>query len=257
MPCTSNKSKMDVKVVQSKSLKKIIFAESNGDFVDFIFSFLTMPLGSIVKLLGANSFARCVSNLYKSVEYLDPTSVLLNPGIAPQFSCPNQPLSIPHLQPPPTTYYYGAGTPQEGYNCRLNQRVINLIWIEGGVISKTKGSIYEGKLLTALDPTSPNKSKGAAGFVKRAALYGVGDDLKVKPLSANSFFSYFKELSLPLDDIEVKVISIGEAEALSLLGTFLTSKCTLTSGLEDFLEVPKQESTFLKVPKQESTFKGN
>ncbi|XP_057452193.1 uncharacterized protein LOC130744013 [Lotus japonicus] len=45
-------SKMDVKVVRSKSQNKIIFAEANADFVDFIFSLLTIPLGSIVKLLG-------------------------------------------------------------------------------------------------------------------------------------------------------------------------------------------------------------
>ena len=32
------------------------------------------------------------------------------------------------------------------------------------------------------------------------------------------------------------------AQALSLLGASLTSKFTLTSGLEDFLDVPKQES---------------
>ncbi|MCI35575.1 DUF674 family protein, partial [Trifolium medium] len=51
-------------------------------------------------------------------------------------------------------------------------------------------------------------------------------------------------LRLPFDDFEVKVISIGEAEALRLLGAFVTSKFTLTSGLEDFLNVPKQESTF-------------
>ncbi|PNY16825.1 hypothetical protein L195_g013552 [Trifolium pratense] len=207
--------------------------------------------GSIVKLLQPNFFAGCVSNLYKSVENLDPVSVLLNPGIAPQFGCRNQPLNIPHLQPPPTTYYYGAGTPHEEYQYQYK------FYIEGGVISKTKGSIFEGKLLTALDPRFPKNSKGVVGFVKRAALYGVGDDLTVKLLSANSFLSYLKEFSLSLDDIEVKVISIGEAEALSLLGAFLTSKFTLTSGLQDFLDVPKQESTILKVPKQESTFKGN
>jgi hypothetical protein len=147
------------------------------------------------------------------VEYLDPTSVLLNPGIASlQLGCPTQPLNIPYSQQPLRTYYYGVGRPKKEYNYRRECYETNPVWIVGGVISKTKESIYEGKLLTVLDPTSPNKSKGAAGFVKRAALYGVGDDLKVKPLSANSFFSYFKELSLPLDDIELKVISIGEAE---------------------------------------------
>ncbi|MCH96559.1 DUF674 family protein, partial [Trifolium medium] len=60
MPCTSDSNKTDIKVVQSKSQKKIIFTEADGEFVNFIFSFLTMPLGSIVKVLEANSFAGCV-----------------------------------------------------------------------------------------------------------------------------------------------------------------------------------------------------
>jgi len=96
---------MDVKVVRSISQKTIIFVEANGDFVDFIFSFLTMPLGSILKLSDGNSFAGCVGNLYKSVENLDSSlcteacSVLLNPGAAPHFGCPNQPLNIPDLPP--------------------------------------------------------------------------------------------------------------------------------------------------------------
>ncbi|CAJ2655910.1 unnamed protein product [Trifolium pratense] len=253
-PCTSTTSKMDIKVVQSKSKKKIIIAEANGDFVNFIFSFLTMPLGSIVNLFYGNSLTGCVGNLYKSVEKLDSSlctdshSVLLNPGIAPQFGCPNQPLNIPHVEDP--TYYYGTA--------RLSLNVGHYYIIEekigGGVISKTKGSIYDAKLLTALDPKSPNRLKeGVVGFVKRATLFSVGDDLKVKPLSANSCFSYLKELRLSLDDIEVKVISIGEAEALSLLAASLTSKFTLTDGLGDHLNVPNQESTSLKVPKQEPT----
>ncbi|KAK2432748.1 hypothetical protein QL285_018104 [Trifolium repens] len=243
-PCVSDRSRTDIKVVQSKSQKKIIFAEVNGEFVNFIFSFLTMPLGSIVKLLGANSFAGCVSNLYKSVEYLHPISVLLNPGIAQQFGCPNQPINIPHLQPPPSTYYYGAGTPPQEYSYQLGCYVTQPIPIKGGVISKSKGSIYDAKLLTALDPRSPNRSKeGLVGFVKRLAFYGLGDDLTIKPLSANSCLSYFKESSIPLDDLEVNVISIGEFEALSLLRASLTSKFTLTRGLGDFFNAPEQEPT--------------
>jgi hypothetical protein len=61
--------------------------------------------------------------------------------------------------------------------------------------------------VNALDPR-----EGAVGFLKRGKLYGVGDDLKVKPLSGNSLLSYLKEFCLPLHDLEVKVISIGEAE---------------------------------------------
>ncbi|AES86953.1 uncharacterized protein [Medicago truncatula] len=242
-PCASGGTKMDVKVVRSISQKKIIFVEANGDFVGFIFSFLTMPLGSIVKLLDGNSIAGCVGNLYKSVEKMDSSlctnsrTVLLNPGVAPYFGCPNQPLNIPDLQPP-TTYYYGTGTPYETYNYSLKREVK----VEGGVISKTKESIFNARLLTALDPKSPNMSReGVVGFVQRLALYGVGDDLKVKSLSANSFLLYLKELSLPIEDLQVEVISIGEAEALSFLKAFLTAKFTLTSGLGNLLDVPKLE----------------
>jgi hypothetical protein len=217
-PCTSD-AKMDVKLARSKSQKKIIFAEASENFVDFMFSFLTIPLGSIVKLLDGNSFVGCVDNLYKSVETLDSSwctdslSVLLNPGLSPQFGCPNQLLNIPDAQPqPPTTFYYGTGIPKPKYDSYHGHYVAEEK-IEGGVISKTKGSIYNAKLLTALDPKSPTKSKeGVVGFVKRPALYGVSDDLKVKLLSSNSCLSYLKELSLPLDDLEMKVISIGETE---------------------------------------------
>ncbi|KAK2378988.1 hypothetical protein QL285_066834 [Trifolium repens] len=186
LPCTSIGSKMDIKVVQR----------------------------SIAKLFDGNFLKGCVCNLYKSVKNLDSSectdsnSVLLNPGLAPQFGCPNQPLNIPDVKHP--TYYYGTGTPKQVYSYNYGCQTIE-VSIEGGVISKTKGSIYNAKLLTPLDPRSSNRSK------------------------------------------EVKMISIGEAEALSLLAASLTSKFTLTCGLGDLLKVSNDESTFLKVPKQEPT----
>ncbi|KEH28932.1 hypothetical protein MtrunA17_Chr4g0007631 [Medicago truncatula] len=248
-PCTSD-VKMDVKLARSKSQKKIIFAEASENFVDFIFTFLAIPLGSVVKLLDGNSFVGCVDNLYKTVETLDSSlctdsrSVLLNPGLSPQFGCPKQLLNIPDVRPqPPTTRYYGTGKPKLVFSDYNGSHQIVEEKIEGGVISKKKVSIYNRIVLTELDPRSSNKSKeGVMGFVKNATLYAIGDDLTVKPLSGSSCISYLKELSLPLDDLEMKVISIGEAEALSLLAASLTSKFTLTSGLENFFIVPKQES---------------
>ncbi|WJX49043.1 hypothetical protein P8452_35530 [Trifolium repens] len=234
MPCISDKSKIDIKVLQRKSTKKIIVAESNGDFVDFIFSFLTISLGSIVKLLGANSFAGCVGNLYKSVEILDPSSVLLNPGIAPQFGCPNQPLNIPHVLPPPTTYYYGLKRKRGHYDFNKEKRVV----------SKSSASIVNPRVLISLDPRPLNMSReGVVGFVKRAAFYAVYDDLKVNYVLDYFSLSYLKRQKFPLGDLEVKLITIGEAEALRFLGALSTSKFTLNSVLGDILNVPTQEST--------------
>ncbi|XP_061336653.1 uncharacterized protein LOC133283755 [Gastrolobium bilobum] len=137
----SNDSKMDVKLVRSKSQQKIIFAEAKEDFVDFMFSFLTIPLGSIVKLLGCHSFVGCIDNLYKSVETLDSSwctdsrSVLLNPGVVPQFGCPNQPLNIPDIKP--RKYYYGTGTIRQVSGYYRTEEVVRT----GGVISKSQASI--------------------------------------------------------------------------------------------------------------------
>jgi hypothetical protein len=123
--------------------------------------------------------------------------VLLNPGIAPQFGCPNQPFNIPHIELP--TYYYG-------YNYGTCRAVVISKTYRGGLVCSVRP-------LIALDPRSLNISnEGVVGFVKRTTLYGVGDDLIVKPLSANFCLSYLKELNLPIDDLEVKVITIGEAE---------------------------------------------
>lgn len=40
-----------VKVVIDKEKKRVVFAEADGDFADILFSFLTLPMGTIVRLL--------------------------------------------------------------------------------------------------------------------------------------------------------------------------------------------------------------
>jgi hypothetical protein len=50
-----------------KEKQKVLFAESDKEFVDVLFSFLTLPLGSIVRLLGKQSGVGCPDEVYKSV----------------------------------------------------------------------------------------------------------------------------------------------------------------------------------------------
>ncbi|OQU82236.1 hypothetical protein SORBI_3006G200400, partial [Sorghum bicolor] len=63
--------KIRVKFLVDNEKKKVVFAESGKDFVDVLFSFLTLPLGTIVRLLGKDSSLGCFDELYKSVERLD------------------------------------------------------------------------------------------------------------------------------------------------------------------------------------------
>ena len=58
---------MYVNLLYSESMKKVVCLEAQEDFVDFLFSFLTLPLGSIVRLLPHKSSLRSMDNLYYSV----------------------------------------------------------------------------------------------------------------------------------------------------------------------------------------------
>ena len=59
-----------VKLFIDKEKKRVLFAESDKDFVDILFSFLTLPLGTIVRRLGKQSQIGCLDEVYKSVESL-------------------------------------------------------------------------------------------------------------------------------------------------------------------------------------------
>ncbi|KAJ1437332.1 hypothetical protein SESBI_03659 [Sesbania bispinosa] len=95
--------KMVVKVLKRKSNGKILFAEVKEDFADFLFSFLTFPLGGVLNMLQGVSSLSCIDNLYKSMTELSPDrhlrsqdlkDKLAKPQCAPQFELSNQILPI-------------------------------------------------------------------------------------------------------------------------------------------------------------------
>ena len=68
--------KFSLKVMVNKEKTKVLFAESGSDFVDVLLSFLTLPLGSIVKVLKKHygdetPIIGCLNNIYNSVVNLD------------------------------------------------------------------------------------------------------------------------------------------------------------------------------------------
>lgn len=53
-----------------KKKNEVIFVEADHNFVDVLFSFMTIPVGALIKLIGCQSFS-CTSNFYASVENLN------------------------------------------------------------------------------------------------------------------------------------------------------------------------------------------
>ncbi|KAL3357902.1 hypothetical protein AABB24_015162 [Solanum stoloniferum] len=197
---------INLKLILSKSRNKILYAEAEDSFVDFLFSFLTFPIGSVITTLKGISGLGCIDNLYKSVTDLESQwfsfssyqNRLLNPGVAPKHKCQNVLLPI-FVELP-------------DHNKLIDPRDIS-----GGISEFGR-------------------------FTKSPSLFIVSDDLEVKPMCSTSSFGLLKELNVPLFDIEEKVISFGKAEAQCLLqAALIGSSSALTLALSSFLKTQREE----------------
>lgn len=98
---------MFIKLVIDKKMNKVVFVECENDFVDVLFSFLTMPIGTIIKLCKKKSNLGCMDTLYRSVEALDKKcfqskackKMLLEPKSASEFICQNLAVNVDGAAP--------------------------------------------------------------------------------------------------------------------------------------------------------------
>ncbi|KAG5515178.1 hypothetical protein RHGRI_036275 [Rhododendron griersonianum] len=189
---TANTDNMNLKLFVSKSKKCVLFAEAGADVVDFLFSILTYPLGSIIKLLGKNSGFGCMDNLYKSVEHLGTGGYLKSEERMKMLVCPK-------LAP---------------FHSVDNQ----LLQIEESCLSAV-----------VMDPKSPTGEVDAGkGYMKRPGTFMILNDLSVAPFSPVTSVALLYQMNIPVDDVVERVVAIGPDEALNLLNASLISKTVLS-----------------------------
>ncbi|KAG9447017.1 hypothetical protein H6P81_013145 [Aristolochia fimbriata] len=216
LPERERGSKTSVKFLVSKSSKKVLYAEAREDFMDFLLSFLTFPVGSIAKLLRGKSSFGCIDNLYSSVEELsasghttskDIKTMLLCPKLAPYFGC-----SKPVVRD-------GGSTAMEPFD----YKVLHLLHgSEGpGAYGHCSHGLGRTQLL-AMNPKFPDAvTQSGGGFVKREAMFMVTDELTMIPHSPIAIVQLINEFDLDVSDLEEQVVRFGKEEALTLMKAFL------------------------------------
>ncbi|XP_050237701.1 uncharacterized protein LOC126687253 [Mercurialis annua] len=214
---SKGKDKILVKLMLSKSNKKVCFAEVGEDFVDLLFSFLTVPLGYILKEMNGAASNGCIHHLYNSIECLDVEKyfksndhkeILLSPKIAPNLGYANQLLRVEEAV---TSVY------------NLRDEAINL-------------SVKDPKLSHKITKTS-------GGFVMMGpALFTVTDNLIVTPISPISGVSILSKLNVPFNEVEERSVYVGTEEAVHLMVASFMSESALTDTfISQVPYVPKQE----------------
>ncbi|KAI0489220.1 hypothetical protein KFK09_029062 [Dendrobium nobile] len=215
---------ISIRLLIHKEQKRVVYAETGSDFIDVLFSFLTLPSGSIVQLLGKQSGLGSLDNLYKSVEQLDDKhlqteackEMLLKPRSAAAKICEDLKIKNIHEANPRTSYICNEDTCSTKSTCYCSY------------VIKTRCSRC-GKLMDkALSlPKGTVEKRGV--FVNEGADFIITDDLRVMTISLMSGFSVLEELQINdacmLDEM---VINVDNEKTLNLLRKSFESKHALT-----------------------------
>ncbi|XP_020201856.1 uncharacterized protein LOC109787715 [Cajanus cajan] len=226
--------KIKVKIMQRKSNGKILFAQGNKDFVDFLFSFLTIPLGGVVHLMEGCSFIGSVDGLYKSVINLDEdywTSKevkikFANPVLAHVFKLSNMLLPICSDVP-------------KYYCCTIRHNLFG--YLTDSYLTSTHKKIDStmGNCTALVFVDSICDTGNSDGYAKGPTMYIATDDLVVMPMSSISVISLLNSMSIPVNDLIEKEVSIGVKEGVRILQASLMSTSALTIGLSHLTKVEK------------------
>ncbi|RHN44343.1 hypothetical protein MtrunA17_Chr7g0218371 [Medicago truncatula] len=230
---------ISVKVTVQKSDEQILFVEAGDDFVDFVYSFLTFPLGRVLHMLQGFSSLSCIDNLYKSLCDLSPDIYLMSQGlkdkltkplIATQFELIKQllPIGVATL---PVNYCHTYYDHVSG-KCVLN-------FTKEADYTHDKVGFPEKFVPLELADHDPSIAKSS--FVKGPSTYMVTDSLFVSLMSSISTMLFLKRSKVRLSDLEERVIKIGVKEGLSILKASLTSTSALQCGLKKFIKTVKVE----------------
>ncbi|MCI01799.1 tyrosine/dopa decarboxylase, partial [Trifolium medium] len=191
----------------NKERNKVMYVEAGKDFVDVLFSFLTLPLGTIARLVAEESNIEAVrfgsiSSIYQSVTNLDEQclwtntckEMLLKPRNSMVAYCRKMKLNIDNTEP---MKHFVCGK----WECVRKE--------SGSLLSLFKNQKCScGKVLNRELSLPPECLSFESGFVKETASFVISDDLYVMPNVFGTFVVDILKLSLvsktPLTDFIFK-----------------------------------------------------
>ncbi|KAK1355394.1 Tyramine N-feruloyltransferase [Heracleum sosnowskyi] len=230
--------KISLKLLVDRNAKRVIFGEAGKEFVDFLFHFLSLPVGTVVKLLSKDNMVGSLGKIYESIEamhanYLEPNlnkDHVLNPKIS---SSPlaDTPLLLGYKTKDELNDYVfyncGCATYQNDGHYRSHLSVS----IDPKAKCPSCGN-YMNKQMTYVKSTATEAVKvvgKGSGYVKGLVTYMVMDNLIVKPMSTISSITLLSTFKVKdLSALETVEVFIGKEEAVEMLkASFLTDKVLL------------------------------
>ncbi|KAF4349152.1 hypothetical protein CsatB_020224 [Cannabis sativa] len=228
--------KISLKLLIDKKNEKVLFAEAGKDFVDFLFTLLSLPVATVIRLLNSNNRAMAggLEKIYKSIENLEDTYILstatketlLKPKISPT-------LKFSLLSLPPSSS--SSATASSSLQKKMYICVSCYSYVSDdlrAVCPRCLRSISkEVSYVPAMAPAAAQQVVGneGGGYVKGVVTYMVMDDLEVKPMSTISSISMLRNFNVKdLGVLEEKTVKLSMNEGLKLLEASFISNTVLS-----------------------------
>lgn len=208
-----------LKVMIDKTRNRVIFAESDHEFIETLLSFLTVPLGTVLRLLEKDMVQLgSISRIYASVYSLDPRflrtsyckSMLITPRNASEVQCEKLKLNVDHSE------IAGKLFTCSSYSCYETKTFYSLFMNAscrcGSPMRSPRSVNMKG------EDTSSGGEGGDGVFLKSgAASFMITDDLQIMPASTASLTALFEKLGVSdKNEIEAKTVEVGTKEVMSL-----------------------------------------
>ncbi|GLT50896.1 hypothetical protein SLA2020_243510 [Shorea laevis] len=220
-------AKLSLKLLVDTKSHKVLFAEAGKEFVDFLFSLLSLPIGSVITILSKQGMVGSLGNLYESVKTLSDTykqasqvalDALLKPAVV--YASAAVPSLLPNLQMTNSTRFYGCGS--WNYSC------YNHVTNDPNVKCPSYGTQMD-RALAYVDTPNKKSCSTEEGYVKGVVTYMIMDDLEVRPMSTISSITMINKFNIKdIGVLEEKVVDVDMDQGVELLKASLHSKAVLT-----------------------------
>ncbi|KAK9913404.1 hypothetical protein M0R45_037222 [Rubus argutus] len=226
MATSNNTTSVSLKLLIDTKAGKVLYAEASKEVVDFLFTLLSLPVGTVIRLLTKNGMVGCLGKLYESAEELSDTYLQpnLNKDSLLKPKATGAGANILHLT-------YDNSKAKQFYLCTHCTRHIS----DGSGLSCPRCRNH--KMATEVTYVSKSAATGVVsseeGFVKGVVTYMVMDNLEVKPMSTISSILVLNKFNVKkVGALEEKVVNLGMEEGLKLLKASLECNAVLTLEIE-------------------------
>ncbi|KAL7586409.1 hypothetical protein Lser_V15G36286 [Lactuca serriola] len=230
---------MTLKLLVNKATQKVLYAEATKEFVDFLFHLFSLPVGTLIQLVGSKQMAGCLGKLKESLESFN--QIYLQPGVnkdnifnsSTTFNGNMFLLDDVSAKDKPATSTTKLYTCSVLYRPSKNNNCSGYCTENPSTLCPSCVRVMSYPLTRIGTPVVEPDVKVKGGFVKEVVTYMVMDDLVVKPLSTFSSIAFINSCGVnDMTQLEERTLHIGEEEALKLLKASLSTNSVLTSLLQ-------------------------